>query len=273
MTLHVYDEIEQRSDEWLALRCGMVTASAVGQLVTHATPHAADVDCPDCGAILGPCIGKRTGGPIKTLHPARSEAAKAMSPILTLADNTTVRGVAELLAAERIAGPDPDNQLGGRDIWRGIDSEDPARIAYAEHYGVEVTEVGFMVLEEDGLRIGLSPDGLVDTAGGVEIKAPRQKGHVATAANGVVPAFHVAQIQTALLVTGRDWWDFVSFKGGMRLWAKRMYPDPDWFRAIRAAASGLEQTIAQIIADYEAATDGFPMTDRLPDYNEVDLKL
>lgn len=276
MTLTEYHDIEQRSDAWLALRCGMVTASIVGQLVTTKARTAIDFDCPACNATVGlPCLSKRTSAPIATLHPERTAVAKAddSPPVLTLADNATVRGVAELLAAERIDGPDPDNQLGGRDIYRGIDSEDPARIAYAEHFGVEVTEIGFMVLDEDGYSIGLSPDGLVGDDGGLEIKAPRKKGHVATVVNGEVPAFHVAQIQTALLVTGRDWWDFCSFKGGMRLWVKRMYPDPDWFRAIRAAVSGLEQTITQVVADYEAATAGFPMTEPLPDYNEVDLKL
>ena len=34
MTLHVYSEVDQRSDEWFALRCGIVTASSVGSLLT-----------------------------------------------------------------------------------------------------------------------------------------------------------------------------------------------------------------------------------------------
>lgn len=34
MTLHIYNELEQGSDEWLAARCGMVTASVVGKLLT-----------------------------------------------------------------------------------------------------------------------------------------------------------------------------------------------------------------------------------------------
>ena len=37
MTLTVYPQIEQRSDEWYDQRRGMVTASAVGQLVTPST--------------------------------------------------------------------------------------------------------------------------------------------------------------------------------------------------------------------------------------------
>jgi hypothetical protein len=276
MTLTVYEDLEQRSEEWLNLRCGMVTASIVGQLVTTKAKTAIDFDCPACDTTAGlPCLSKRTGQPIATLHPERTTVAKAddSQPVLVMADNETVRNLAAVLAAERIAGPDPDAQLGGRDIWRGIDSEPYARDKYAEHYRTEVTEVGFMVLDGDGFKIGVSPDGLVGDDGGIEIKAPRQKGHLLTAVSGEVPASHVAQIQTALLVSGRDWWDYASFHGGMSLWVKRVYPDPDWFNAITAAVREFETTVAQMVADYHAAVEGFPMTDPLPDYNEVDLKL
>lgn len=37
MTLHEYPDLEQRSDEWYAVRRGIVTASVVGQLVTPST--------------------------------------------------------------------------------------------------------------------------------------------------------------------------------------------------------------------------------------------
>lgn len=37
MTLRTYTDIEQRSDQWYALRCGIVTASVVGRLVTGKT--------------------------------------------------------------------------------------------------------------------------------------------------------------------------------------------------------------------------------------------
>ncbi|GMA26163.1 hypothetical protein GCM10025864_39220 [Luteimicrobium album] len=34
MSIHLYPELEQGSDEWLSARCGIVTASAVGKLLT-----------------------------------------------------------------------------------------------------------------------------------------------------------------------------------------------------------------------------------------------
>lgn len=44
MTLTVHNDVEQRSDEWLALRCGVITASAVGKLITSKTLKVASND-------------------------------------------------------------------------------------------------------------------------------------------------------------------------------------------------------------------------------------
>jgi len=51
MTLHVYDNIEQRSPEWFAARAGIVTASVVGKRLAaiswqgHDGGLAGDVGC------------------------------------------------------------------------------------------------------------------------------------------------------------------------------------------------------------------------------------
>lgn len=44
MALRTYPDMEQRSPEWYAARCGIVTASAVGQLITSKTLQPADND-------------------------------------------------------------------------------------------------------------------------------------------------------------------------------------------------------------------------------------
>lgn len=275
MTLTVH-EVEQRSDEWLDLRTGIATASVVGQLVTTKARTAIDFTCPACEAVASEaCKSKRTDAPIATMHPERTAVAKADTspPVLTLADGQTVRDLAAYLAAERIAGIDPDGTFVNRDMWRGISIEEPARKLYAKHFGVTVTECGFLVRDEGDYKIGVSPDGLVGDDGGLEIKSPRQRGHLLTAVSGVVPAAHMAQIQTALLVSGRAWWDFMSYSPGMKPWVKRVLPDPDWFLAIHAAVAELETTIARLVDEYMDATAAFPVTDRLPDPNLVELTL
>lgn len=267
MTLTTYPHLEQRSPEWLAARCGIVTASVVDKLITTAPPEPLAVECAECTASPGDqCIGLR-GKPIKTPHPARRELAAAMPPEMTIADNDTSRGIILTLAAERITGHVEQTPLTA-DMWRGVESEPFAKDAYTQHYA-PVKDMGFMVRDFGGFKIGCSPDGLVDPDGGIEIKSPRAKTHLLTVVTDEVPAQHMAQIQTCLLVTGRAWWDFLSFHGGLHLWPKRIYPDPQWHEVILAAAANAERATQELVAKYEAAAQGLPLTDRIPDYAEI----
>lgn len=52
MTLHTYPDIEQGTEEWHALRRGMVTASVVGQLVTPTLKVAANMDSRALAALI-----------------------------------------------------------------------------------------------------------------------------------------------------------------------------------------------------------------------------
>lgn len=223
MTLTTYENLEQGSDEWLAARCGIITASVIGKLITPST-----------------------------LKPA---------------NNDTSRGVLHTLAAERITGH-VEYVHPTFDMVRGSDDEPFARQVYAEHYA-PVTEVGFMVLEEPGIKIGYSPDGLVGETGLIEIKSRKPKDQLATILAGRPPGYHLAQMQTGMLVSGRDWCDYVSFSAGLPLWVHRVYPDPRWQDAIRAAATQFETDVARIITEYEAGTIGLPMTERRPDIEEI----
>ena len=269
-TLHVYEDLEQRSDEWFAARCGIVTASAVSALLTLTKPGAIEYPCPSCEAKANePCRSKTKGAaPIKTLHSERTTVAQESdAPArIGVSDGDEAKSLALLLASERIAAHVEDT-FTSRDMWRGVESEPFARTAYEEHYNAPVREVGFMVRDfGNGVRIGYSPDGLVAHDGLIEIKSPRQKGHVATVISGEVPAAHMAQLQCGLLVSGRQWIDFVSFHGGMHLWPKRVLPDPEWHAAIVAAAHVLEARVAEITDAYAEAVKGLPLTERIPDY-------
>lgn len=44
MSLHVHSDLEQGSDEWLAVRRGIVTASVIGRLITPSTVRVANND-------------------------------------------------------------------------------------------------------------------------------------------------------------------------------------------------------------------------------------
>lgn len=217
MTLHIYDQLEQGTDEWLAARRGMVTASVVGKLITPST-----------------------------IKPA---------------SNPESRGLALLLASERITGLVEPTYMND-DMLRGHEAEPIARNIYCGHFE-QATEVGFMVREFDGFRLGFSPDGLVGDHGLIEVKAPRAKGHVATILAGEVPAHHIAQCQAGLLVSGREWLDFISFHAGEPMFVKRVLPDPKWFKAITDAVAATETAIEQMVADYGKRTKRMPKTERV----------
>lgn len=272
-TLHIYDT-EQRSDEWYALRAGVLTASTVGHLIATRPHPATDHPCPECGAGPGgPCLSKaarREPTPVKTIHPARAEAAALdpRPPLLVPADTDASRGVTATLTAERITGNIDETRITS-DMWRGIEDEPHARDAYAEQHA-PVEEVGFMIRTfANGHRLGYSPDGLVGDDGLIEIKSRLQKVQLTDVLAGVIPAAHVPQLQCGLLVSGRAWIDYVSYCGGMPLLVVRAYPDPRWFAAITAALNEFEARAADLIERYTTATDGLPVTVRVPRFEEM----
>lgn len=216
MSLTVYDNLIQRSDEWYEARRGIVTASVVGQLVTPST--------------------------------------------LKTANNDKSRGIIAQLAAERITGW-TDPTYTSWDMQRGVDDEPIARDYYIQHHA-PVTECGFMVREFDGLKLGYSPDGLVGDVGLIEVKCPRAKSAIPIVLADEAPGEYVAQLQAGLLVSGRQWVDFIPFVGGLPFYVKRVYPDPEWQTAIIDAVTAAETAISSVVADYERATAGLPSTER-----------
>lgn len=227
MTLHVYENLEQGSAEWLEARAGLLTASVIGQLITT-----------------------------KTVLPAQNETARSLT--------------AQLIA-ERITGH-VEPMFTSDDMLRGTLDEPYARNTYAEHY-TPVQEVGFMVREIDGYKIGYSPDGLVLDIGTIEIKSRRQKKHLATILADQVPTENMAQIQCGLLVSGRAWCDYISWCGGMPMWTKRVHPDQRWFDAITAAVELFEENAARMTAHYHTAVEGMPATERIDHFGDMEIQL
>jgi len=112
------------------------------------------------------------------------------------------------LVVERLTGVAQETYTNAA-MQYGTETEPLARIAYEFRTDNKVSEVGFIQHKE--LLAGCSPDGLIGTDGGVEIKCPFQSAvHIETLLNGM-PKEHMAQIQGTLWITGRSWWDFVSF--------------------------------------------------------------
>ena len=197
-----------------------------------------------------------------------SVVGQLLSPkTLKPADNDTSRALTRTLVAERITGH-VEETFTTADMERGNLDEPYARDIYAEHYE-PVQEVGFMVRDMGGFKLGYSPDGLVAHDGLIEIKSRKQKVHLATVLADEVPPANYAQLQCGLLVSGRAWIDYLSYCGGMALYRKRVHPDLRWFDAFTNAAHQLEMRANMMIAQYEEATKNAPATERINHYEEI----
>lgn len=277
MTLVEYKDLEQGSDEWLAARLGMVTASVVGQLLSVSAPGASAYDCPDCGAEVDqPCTSKvrkadQPPAPIKTMHPARvsvaTERASTAPKIIAPSDGDLARGLALLLIAERITGHS-DPVYVSDDMLRGQMDEPIARDWYAEHHA-PVVETGFLVEDQWGFRIGYSPDGLVGDKGLIEVKSRKPKIQLRTILSGEPPAENMAQMQAGMLVSGRAWCDYVSWCGGMPPFVKRVYADRRWADVIVRAVRAFEEDAATKTDTYLALVDGLPNAERIDYFQEA----
>lgn len=147
------------------------------------------------------------------IKPSTGEASKSRGPYICQ------------LIAERISGVPVDVEAyTSRPMQEGIDVEPFARECYKLLYDREVRQAGFCI--EDGGRYGFSPDGLVDDDGGLELKCPQTKTHIGyLLGKREVPEDYKPQVHGALVVSGRKWWDFMSYCTGLDPFVVRVEPD------------------------------------------------
>ena len=113
------------------------------------------------------------------------------------------------LVCERLTGIPSEHFESAAMKW-GTDTEPLARRAYEARTGELVEEVGF--IEHQRIKgFGASPDGLVGTDGGLEIKCPNTATHIEYLTGGSIDRAYIIQMHVGMMCTGRAWWDFLSF--------------------------------------------------------------
>ena len=112
------------------------------------------------------------------------------------------------VAEARLGGPLPS--LNVWDLEQGKILEEFARPAFTVETGLEVTQVGFITGDDD--RVGCSPDGLIGSDCGLEIKCPHIETHIGYLLAGVVPSDYMLQVQGSMFVTGFPRWMFFSYR-------------------------------------------------------------
>lgn len=166
------------------------------------------------------------------------------------------------LVTERLTGQPCETFKNAAMEW-GTATEPYARAAYEAERTVMVDETDFL-LHPSIPFVGCSPDGLVGDDGGVEIKCPHNSMvHVETLEGGM-PAEHRAQVQGAMWVTGRKWWDFISFDPRMpphlQLYIERINRDDAY---IAALADEVSRFLAEVAGMVERLSEKRSLEDQL----------
>lgn len=115
---------------------------------------------------------------------------------------------------------------------RGNGMEAEAVRFYEFQAGVDTTPVG-LCLRDDG-KVGGSPDRLVGTDGGLEIKCPSATVHMMYLL-GEPPDDYRCQVQGILWLTGRKWWDLLCFNPALPECLVRHERDPAFIAQLAAA--------------------------------------
>lgn len=214
MGIKIHSDIEQGSPEWYALRLGLLTASEMKFIIT----------------------------------PAKLEYAKNEKEKTHLYE----------LAAQRVNSY-VEPQFQSYDMMRGKEEEILARKLYAEKFA-PIQEVGFVTNddftfelngEKKQFMLGCSPDGLVGDDGGIQIKSRVQKYQFETIVGEGIPVEYIIQVQTELLVTQRQWWDFCSYSNGMNMMVRRCYPDPKIQAALKGCAETFHARLESMMLVYQ----------------------
>jgi len=127
------------------------------------------------------------------------------------------------LAAERITGY-PEEGYEGHAMLRGSALESEAKQLYEMTTGEVIEKVGICYPDEKKL-FSCSPDGLIGDHGLLEIKCPQSYAAVGYLLDGGLPSEYVQQVQGQLLVTERQWVDFMVYYPGLKPLIVKVYKD------------------------------------------------
>lgn len=167
---------------------------------------------------------KRTGEPLKSYH------------------DLIWRIVTERMTQKPTEGPH------GFALQWGTDVEPYAREAYEMETGQIVTETGFITHPKYEFA-GASPDGIVGLDGGLEMKCPKDSRiHLERFIYGA-PEEYIPQMQGGMWVTGRKWWDFVSYDPRMpeshQLLIIRVHRDDEFIKKLESAVLEAELLVQE----------------------------
>jgi hypothetical protein len=165
---------------------------------------------------------------LKNRFPFSASKATAISSYGAGLDTLIDEVMVERFSTEKI------DKISNSDINRGNELEDDARQIYELETGNKIQEVGFITNELISDLAGVSPDGIIEEDGLAEIKCLKgtvyikklyeyfEKGYFK------IDSAHEWQLQMQLLITGREWVDYIIYNPNFKksIVVQRVYKDP-----------------------------------------------
>jgi len=125
-------------------------------------------------------------------------------------NSSTYHSFVDRLVEERRTGRCLDRDFVNPAMQWGIDHEESARRWYCRSQKRQVDRVAFVVHPEFDF-VGVSPDGLIDDDGLLEIKCPQLAAFENVLKSRRMPARYRWQVQGQMWVCDRQWLDFVCY--------------------------------------------------------------
>lgn len=155
------------------------------------------------------------------------------------------------LAGEILTGEPAPEGYSNVFMERGKELEDEARSLFAFMTDSEPERVGFV---RNG-NAGCSPDSLIGTTSGLEIKVAIPAVQIERLQRGTLPTEHVAQVQGSLWVTERETWSFVSYCPKLPPLIVKVERDETYIDRLASAVSAFNEELAAIVASIRTYQD------------------
>lgn len=173
--------------------------------------------------------------------------AKVLDRTQKGAEGASRRAYRTQLVIERLTGCSMPGLYITQAMQWGMDQEPFAVRAYLDRHTICYENFPAFV-ERTDITVGVSPDGLLDENGLLEIKCLQAPNHLDYIRRRSLPAEYVPQVQGSLWVTERNWCDFVSynpmFPTHLQLLVVRVWRDDKYIAM-------LEHQVALFLAEVE----------------------
>lgn len=148
------------------------------------------------------------------------------------------------LAAQRVRNK-ADEGFQSQAMLNGNIKEDEARRYFEFINDVEIEQCG-MIYKDERKLCHASPDGLISTDCGIEIKCPLAKTQAKYLIENKLPTQYVVQIQSSLYMSERAYWWFLSYCDGMKPLIIKVEPDKAFIAKLEVEIELFNRELAEI---------------------------